>query len=220
MKNIIIIGDSFCASLGWPDQLAQKLNLRLIQHGFSGHGWWIVRNTLKKMSVADKENCELIVFVHTSAARLFSESDALTTTNWSDPVTEIDHAAYLYFKYIYDHKFHSWAQSVWFNEINEEWKNCKVIHLFGFMPEKDNLKILTNGLCVLPTLSSISLNEIGSEKISSLTADMRLNHFSEYNNKELADQLFNFAINYKQDKLSLDTSRFKLETNYCLDKNF
>jgi hypothetical protein len=209
MKNIIVIGDSFCACNGWPNILANKLNLKLIQHGFSGHGWWIVRKTLKQLPAEVKENCEVIVFVHTSSARFLSSFDHLTNTNWRNPSTEIGTAAHLYFKYIYDNEFHSWAQNMWFSEINKDWKNQKVIHLFGFDPDDDNINILINGVCILPTLMSISLNEVDSEDIAN---DSRLNHLNKYNNEILAEQLFEFVKNYKQGKMNLDTSKFKLLT--------
>ena len=212
MKNIIVMGDSFCACDGWPEQLAKNLNLKLIKYGFAGHGWWIVRKTLKTLPIEDIINCEVIVFVHTSAARLLSRFDELTRTDWDNPKTEIDRAAHLYFKHIYDYEVHEWAQGTWFKEINEEWKNCKVLHVFGFSPENDNINILTNGVCVLPTLLSISLNEIDAKE-SNLSNDTRLNHLNTHNNEILAEQLFGFIKNYKRGKVDLDVSKFKLLTN-------
>ena len=217
MKNIIVMGDSFCACDGWPEILANNLNLKLIKYGFPGHSWWIVRKTLKTLSAEDIINCEIIIFVHTSAARLLSSSDKVARTDWSNPKTEIDHAVHSYLKHIYDHEVHAWAQDMWFKEINEAWKNCKVLHVFGFAPENDNINILTNGVCVLPTLSSISLNEIDAKEFN-LANDKRFNHLNEYNNEILAEQLFEFIKNYKQGKMDLDMSKFKLLTNRWFGK--
>ena len=107
---------------------------------------------------------------------------------------------------------HEWAQGTWFKEINEEWKNCKVLHVFGFAPDSDNINILTNGTWVLPTLSSISLNEIDAKEFN-LSNDTRSNHLNGYNNEILAEQLFEFIKNYKRGKVDLDVSKFKLLTN-------
>jgi hypothetical protein len=135
----------------------------------------------------------------------------LAGIDWSNPKTEIEQAVHYYFKHIYDYEVHAWAQDMWFKEINEAWKNCKVIHVFGFTPDADNINILTNGACVLPTLMSISLNEVDAKEFN-VVNDKRLNHLNEYNNGILAEQLFEFVKNYKQGKMNLDTSKFKLLT--------
>lgn len=212
--NLIVVGDSFCSTAsGWPQLLADQLNLNLICHGLGGQPWWDAREFMGTLSLADLEKTETIVFVHTNADRIPSDNKVLGTIDHSaTPNTEIEKAVQLYFKYIHNTGFLHWAQRQWFLEINHRWSNKKICHLHSFPWSVTNGEILS-GLNVTTNLCSISLNELGSREFT-LFNDIRNNHFNEYNNSILAEQLAKLLAHYKQQKVSLNTDLFDLRTTH------
>lgn len=211
MKNIIIVGDSFCASEnGWPGMLSQRLGLTLINHGQGGQSWWNVRNFLTNVNEEIIANTEVIVFVHTNAGRIPTNNTQLGIIDHSaEPKTEIEKAVQLYHKYIHEPEFLNWAQQQWFLEINQKWGHKKNVHLHSFPWSVDYGKSLL-GLNILTNLCSISLNELGTDKFE-LFNDQRINHLNDYNNNELACQLSTLIQNYAQQNVELDTNAFDLK---------
>jgi hypothetical protein len=70
MKNLCVVGDSFCVfrqdQTDWPKALSTLLNLNLIGFGLPGESWWFIRqNFLKILNSKDFNNTELFVFCHT-----------------------------------------------------------------------------------------------------------------------------------------------------------
>jgi len=53
VKNLIVVGDSFCAGQGWPQELAELLNLNLVVAGYGGHPWWACRHFLHQEEIKD-----------------------------------------------------------------------------------------------------------------------------------------------------------------------
>jgi len=159
MNNIIVAGDSFCSSsTGWPELLAQRLNLTLINHGQGGQPWWNVRNFLNNIDEKTLTNTEVMVFVHTNAGRIPTNNTQIGQVDHSaEPVTELDKAIQLYHKYIHELAFLNWAQQQWFLEINQRWAHKKIVHLHSFPWSLDHGKLLT-GLNISTNLCSISLN--------------------------------------------------------------
>ena len=217
MKNIIIVGDSFCASsAGWPSILAQRLNLKLINHGKGGQPWWNVRNFLNSIDEEIPIDAEVMVFVHTDAGRIPTRNTQLGLINHrDDPKTEIEKAIQLYYKYIHEPEFLIWAQQQWFLEIRKRWGHKKLIHLHSFPWSLDYSKSL-HGLNILTNLCSISLNELGIDKFE-LFNDQRLNHLNDRNNNELACQLSTLIQNYAQTQVQLDTDAFDLQLTQWFD---
>lgn len=217
MKNIIIIGDSFCSTKnddGWPRWLAEELGLELYCHGIGGQHWWGAKKFLDHRE-CDMHDNEVIVFVHTVPNRLPNTNEELCKINFSDPdtSTELGQAVGLYFKHIFDDEFLVWAQDRWFEEISTRYINKKMVHLHSFSFTQDRRHLL-RGMNVVPSLTSISLNELkDGNKIESLYNDQRRNHLSDFNNRELARQLADAINNYHHGDMQLDLSKFDLATS-------
>ena len=211
MKNIIVVGDSFCASAdGWPNILAQRLNLTLINPGQGGQSWWNVRNFLNTIDEETLTNTEVMVFVHTNAERILTSNSQIGFVDHSaEPKTEIDKSIQLYYKYIHEPEFLNWAQQQWFLEINQRWSHKKIVHLHSFPWSLDYGKSLS-GIKISTNLCSISLNELGADNLE-LFNDTRPNHLNNQNNNELAYQLSNLIQNYIQQTVQLDTDAFDLK---------
>jgi len=211
MKNIIVVGDSFCAAdSGWPGILAQRLNLTLINHGQGGQPWWNVRNFLNTINEETLTNTEVMVFVHTDAGRIPTNNSQIGLVNHSaEPKTEIDKAIQLYYKYIHEPEFLNWSQQQWFLEINQRWGHKKIVHLHSFPWSLDYGKLLS-GINISTNLCSISLNELDADKLE-LFDDTRPNHLNNRNNNELACQLSNLIQNFTEQTVQLDTDAFDLK---------
>ena len=137
MKNIIVVGDSFCAAdSGWPSILAQRLNLILINHGQGGQPWWNARNFLNTINDGTLTNTEVMVFVHTNAGRIPTSNSQIGIVNHSaNPKTEMAKAIQLYYKYIHEPEFLNWSQRQWFSMPYEE---CRIAPNAGsvFVPPR------------------------------------------------------------------------------------
>lgn len=213
-KYIIIVGDSFTTDAnGWPGHLANSLNLKLVCYGESGQHWWSISNFLNKLDHQIIKNTEVIVFAHTYAERIPSVDTKISKIDPYDTSKkdEISLAVQLYYKYILDLDFMKWAQEKWFDDITEKWQHIKLINLHCF-PLSLSLSKLPGGINVKPSLASISLNEINADTGSGLANDNRPNHFNDFNNKELANQLSTMIINYKQSVNEFDLTKFDLKT--------
>jgi len=204
VKDLIITGDSFCASdTGWPGILADQLNLNLVSQGFPGHHWWKAKRYLDSV---DTGNSESIVIVHTNATRIPTEDSALVTFDHSqEPTNELELSVKLYNKYISNPEFLEWAQQQWFAELETQHEN--IIHLHSF-PWSVNYgsnarKNIEQNLCAL------SLNELGAKEFS-LFNDTRPNHLNEFNNLILASQL---AEIIQGDREQLDAQEFEALTD-------
>ena len=213
MKNLIVVGDSFCASPGWPQELARLLDLNLIVAGFSGQHWWSYKNFLDNLTSEQLDNAALIVFAHTFTQRIPNLNEELSKVDFYNPDLnkEIDQAVKLYFKHIHNDEYGEWAQQQWFKEIKAKYSSkIRTIHLHAF-PWTWAIRDLLGGMQVSPNLSSISLDEIASKEFR-LVHDSRDNHFSSSNNKTLARELERLYRNYSQRDETLDISKFDLKS--------
>lgn len=217
MKNIIIVGDSFCASsTGWPGLLAQKLNLNLISHGQGGQPWWNAKKFLDVVDQSTINYAEYMIFVHTNADRIPTSNTKIGLVDHSvNSGTEIENAIQLHYKYIHDAEFLNWAQKQWFRDIGHRWAHKKLVHLHSFPWSLQHADLLT-GLNITTNLCSISLNELGAEKLT-LFNDQRNNHLNDHNNAELADQLAQLLENFQSESVCLSTDRFDLKTQRWFD---
>ena len=213
MKNLIVVGDSFCANPGWPQELARLLDLNLLVGGFGGQHWWSYKNFLDNLTREQLDNTALIVFTHTFTQRIPNLNAELGKVDFynPDPKKEIDQAVTLYFKHIHNDEYGEWAQQQWFKEIKAKYSSkTKTIHLHAF-PWTWAIRDLLGGMQVSPDLSSISLDEIASKEFR-LVHDSRANHFSSSNNKTLAQELERLYRNYSQRDETLDISKFDLKS--------
>ena len=196
--------------------LAQRLNLTLINHGQGGQPWWNARNFLNNVNELTLTNTEVIVFAHTNAGRIPTSNTQLGLVDHNiEPKTEMDNAIQLYYKYIHEPEFLNWAQQQWFLEINQRWGHKKIVHLHSFPWSTEYGKSLL-GINIVTNLCSISLNELGVDKLE-LFNDTRANHLNDHNNSELACQLSTLIVNYTQQTVQLDTDTFDLTTTRWFD---
>lgn len=217
MKNIIVVGDSFCSNPeGWPRVLANELGLNLVCYGVGGQPWWSTRKFITGLSPDTIENTEYIVFAHTNKDRIPTSNEEIGKVNHSkSPEAEIEQAIHLYFKYIQDPEFIEWAQQQWFIEIARTWGHKKLCHLHCF-PWTLAASHLLSGLNVKTNLTALSLNELGTQQFN-LFADPRVNHFNKHNNHQLGLQLAEQLKNHGDRSIDLDVSKFDQAITYWLD---
>ena len=217
MKNIIVVGDSFCSdSNGWPKILSNALELNLICHGVGGQPWWNARNFITKLSNDVIESAEFIVFAHTNKDRIPTLNEEIGKVDHSkSPKLEIEHAIQLYFKYIQDPEFIGWAHEQWFIEISRSFGHKKLCHLHCFPWTLESGYLLT-GLNITTNLAALSLNELGATRFD-LVNDTRINHFNQNNNRQLGLQLAEHFKNYGNKSINLDVTKFDQATSQWLD---
>lgn len=221
MSDIIIAGDSFCASVGWPEKVAEKLNLELSKHGYGGHSWWRTRSSLMELPYEVINNPEVIIFCHTQAHRIPSRDDKLVRIDYNNIDNNIPEelAVKMYWTYIFSDEFRAffdWSHEKWYQEISERWGHCKLIHLHCF-PGTWKKRHLLKGMHIKQTLTSISLNELGDVSEQSLRSCGRPNHFNEHNNTALATELVRLIENYQEGEVDLDLSKFDLKSTKWFD---
>ena len=220
MKNLIVVGDSFCASPGWPQELARLLDLNLIVAGFPGQHWWSYRHFLDQtLEDKDLNNAEVIVFAHTFTERIPHLDPEIALCNKFDtnPKTEIGKAVQLYYKYLENAPYAEWAEEKWFEEINKKYSSrFKTVHLH-VTHKSWEIRNLLGGMQVYPNLTALSLDEVGVDDIS--FDDKRDNHFSNQNNLILAKQLSSLITDYTETERTLDVDQFGLKTKKWIGKD-
>lgn len=216
MKNIVIAGDSYCASIGWPEQLADQLGLQLSKHGYGAASWWITRLSLARLPEETINNTEVIVLCHTHENRIPVSDMEILQTDWEniDSKNPKQLAVRLYWTHLYTPEFSQlfhWARYQWLKEVTEKFKHCKIIHLHCFPWSVEVTKDL-KGLTVVPNLTSISLNELGAKTEQDIRNCGRANHFNDHNNQALATELVRLITNYYEGTTELDLTKFDLKT--------
>lgn len=208
MKDIVIVGDSFCANPHtWPAFLADQLNLNLVCYGVGGEHWWGVKTFL---DTVNKSNVEVVVIAHTFGQRI----PTIVKHN-IDPT-----ASELYYKHIHNEEFLTWAQEQWFKQVSQEW-NIKLVNLHCFPWTWDKRNLLA-GVNVSPNLAAISLNEVDAQEAvvdETVIAkgQSRTNHFNLDNNQALANELVRIIQDYKTGDIELDLTRFQQKTTRWLE---
>jgi hypothetical protein len=213
-KNIIVVGDSYASSKnGYPQELANLLNLNLICFGEPSAHWWTVKLFLDSLSDEVKNNTEVIVFCHTYTHRVPSDDTELNRAN-IDNADRLEHASItkdsavnLYFKFVHNMGYSEYVEQCWFKDITETWSHIKLINLHCFPWSLKNKNFL-GGVSVTPSLTAISLNEIGAQTYD-LRNDSRPNHLSHNSNIILAQQLAEIINNYTVGDAQLDVTKFE-----------
>jgi len=235
MKAIAFIGDSFCNTYGndeikkaqkagkctlwqgstadptYTDIVAKSKGYTLYPYGFGGKSWWYSRqrfmedlNKISENSFAD--NLEFIVFCHTDSSRINNAWN--TTLSASNNSREFEN----YYRYMFDNKFHQWAQQRWFEEINEQWGHLKTIHFHCF-PETVPMSHMLPGIVYTTPLIWISIGELqGTDQEVDYVVknDYRHNHLNEKNNQALAEVILGDMHNYNPGIKELDLSKFDM----------
>jgi hypothetical protein len=231
--NLLIVGDSFCQDeQHWPSHLQSKIsypqnvwsrnNMRV--HAFPGGGWWPIREQIYRTQIGDTpwfDQIKLLVIIHPFTSRVFSTDSQIHRSsavelpfNWSTAnfdETTIAHS--LYYKYIYNENFHTWAQLKWFDELAQllaAHPQILSVHLFG---DSETLSLLNrsklvasdNQLFINTTLMDIACSQYKLANLYSMANDGShgfYNHFTPYNNIVFADQLHKI-INFEQSDFEL-----------------
>ena len=225
MKYLIVVGDSFCSypgikgiDSGWPQTLADTLNLELICYGKGGLPWWAARDFITNLDKNIIDNAEFIVFAHTYGGRIPTlNSDIGAVDKSKTPSSDLELALHYYYKYINDTNFLEWAQEQWLREIKREYGHKKLCHLHCF-PWTLKYNNLLSGINITTNLTALSLNEIDSKEFT-LYNDERNNHLSFFNNTQLALQIAELYKNYLDRQVELDITKFQLLTNRWFDLN-
>lgn len=204
--NLLCLGDSYCASSeGWPSHLAELLNANLTCYGMGGQSWYNIVEWMSQHPL-QIEQADIVVFAHTNAERIPTDDIQLGLIDHSKrPELEIEHAIHLYFKYIHSENFLHFAQKLWFEHISNRFIDKKMIHLHCFDGHSIANSNLLKGINILPSLTSISMQETNAQ----LYGDTRKNHFSDTNNRVLAEEIY-FAIKMDSPTYALNIEKFTL----------
>jgi hypothetical protein len=228
LKNIIITGDSFCHIPKaehravaeyqhkwdvWPESLAKKLNLNLICQGFPGELWWQSKVYLDNMDPDVKNNTEFLIICHTHHSRI---ANSLFNKHQVRLKPENDDKLNFYHTYIYLDTHAAWCQQQWMKEVSINWNHVKQIHLHGFR-ETLLMKSSLSGVNVVPCLTALSLNELGGTSTMDLGVDTRANHFNQFNNDLIAEELYQIVVNHQPGTVKLDPYKFDAKTHKWLD---
>jgi hypothetical protein len=236
--NLLIIGDSFCQDEHhWPSYLRSKISYpqnvlprnAMRVHTFPGGGWWPIQQQIYANQVGDTDwfnQIKLLIIIHPFTTRVFCTNATVHRSsavelplNWSaNDFNEATIAHSLYYKYIYNENFHTWAQIKWFDELDQfltARPHITSIHLFD---DKETLDLLSrstlnagdNRLFIPTTLIELVTKQLPSGKsLDFMSNDSEhgfYNHFTPYNNIVFADQLYKI-INFEQ--ADFDLTQFK-----------
>jgi len=235
MKNLLIIGDSFCLHRGkkfptsWITLLEKSTGCKVYGQGLDGRGWWQQKRWYEN-AIAQLPNPKetAVVWVHTSPHRLPCDNDAkvsirvLDIEDHTDPKQHNPHgklfnlAKEFYQSPLYVEEFYTWAIVAWWKQLAIDLLPYKkVVHLFGFyeygVTDADRLNLLTTNSVVVnkPPLLSLCIadSDIHARK------DTRINHFSDHNNTQLAnfikETLENTPLNTQTEIINLDQWKFE-----------
>jgi len=208
MKNLLVIGDSFCLHRGeqfptsWVTQLGKLTGCNVYGAGIDGRGWWQQHRWYKEniKHLPDPADTA-VVWVHTSPHRLPCDNDAKVTVkvldikDHTDPKENSPHGKLLnlakefYSSPLYVEEFYTWAIVAWWKQLAIDLLPYKkVVHLFGFyeygITDADRLNLLTTNSVVVnkPALPSLCM----ADSNLPTREDPRINHFGDHNNTQLA----------------------------------
>ena len=132
-ENLLILGDSFCEHAQyWPAWCAEALgydNSQVHVNGQPGASWWPIRAQLIYCRKSKKDfmsKVSQIIIIHPNPQRIITQDVRIMANNAvvlpmmfdNTQFKEPQIASSLYYKYINDREFHSWAESNWFRELN------------------------------------------------------------------------------------------------------
>lgn len=224
MKNLIVIGDSFCRQRGieyptsWVTQLGQQLDCKIYGEGLPGRGWWQQQEWFDlNLHKLPQPNDTAVIWCHTSAYRIPCESDA-SVNPWvvriddhMDPSNDITSnfdpdgklfylARDFYQSPLFVDKFYTWAMKAWWKELAVTLAPYKkVIHMFGFfdynVTDIDRLALLAPNSVIVTSPSLGGLSTCDFKNFVGGVGDTRINHLNDHNNLQLALFLKNVLCN-------------------------
>jgi hypothetical protein len=214
--DILIIGDSFCASRhesdNWPKYLTDKLTGSDViprGQGYGGCSWWSTRNRLLKE--LDQKVPKILIMCHTEPNRIPSDYDFginfksveidniwIANEKYRNHYSkDIKDAANMYYEYLHFFDFHHWAQEQWFLELDEilsEKKISIVIHIHCFR----NSKIFENGTTSEEDFRSLQITD-DSGDVLQYKNDNKIrfdNHFTREQNIKIGEALYKVIQEY------------------------
>jgi len=224
MKNLIVIGDSFCLYRGdkypnsWVTQLGSSMDCKVYGEGLDGRSWWKQQEWFDNNSktLPDPEQTA-VVWCHTSAYRLPCETDAqvnpwvVKINDHNDPSNDIKSrhdpdgklfylAKEFYQSSLFVDKFYAWAMTAWWKELAQTLSPYKkVVHLFGFydhnVTDGDRLSLLAPNSVVVTNPSLGAVSKCDLKDFAGGVGDSRINHLNDHNNQQLARFLKNVLCN-------------------------
>lgn len=228
MGKVIIVGDSFCANWpGWPCQLVQKLknepdlnivDSRLVASG--GAGIWEIHHLLRELMQREPvtiETTSIAVIIHTNYTRPNTRHSSRLPPPQEIPFNknDIDEkclAVSLYYKYIHDDLFASWAFEQWLVSVEKYFPSkTKIYHFFiseNSLKSALGLRHAIRGQIIPTTLQDLFVRQLDKSLSTDHTIPERmkaerennfLNHFSEHNNKVLAQEIFDIVTGRSTD---------------------
>jgi len=219
-NKIIIIGDSFCAVWrGWPCMLVSSLmrdsrfnitDSRLVASG--GAGIWEIHHLLRELVQQEPESIEntsIAVIIHTNYVRPNTRCSSQlprpqNTLFGKNKLDEIHMAVSLYYKYIHDNLFAGWVFEQWLTSVEKYFPDKTKIYHF-FISENSlelalGLRDTIRGQIISSSLQDLSVRQLDRSLSTDAAVNKRvqieleknfINHFSEHNNKILAQEIFN-----------------------------
>jgi hypothetical protein len=195
---------------------------------FPGGGWWPIQQQILANQHGDPgwfNQIKLLIIIHPFTSRVFSTDAQIQRScavelplKWSaNDFDEATIAHSLYYKYIYNENFHTWAQLKWFDDLDQlltAYPQIMSIHLFDHtetlnLLRRSKLASGTNRRFMNTTLMDIACSQYKSHNIDFMANDGEhgfYNHLTPYNNIVFADQLYKI-INFKQS--DFDLTEFK-----------
>jgi hypothetical protein len=208
-NNLMIIGDSFCASrhsnsnYDWPVVLGKMLDCTVSGRGHGGSAWWT--NKLDLDSYKEDPATTILIVVHTDSLRLPNDygipmnvGEAFSNNKEQLPnlrpgLREI--AASFYKSDLFCPDFYHWAQQAWIKELDADTRYYTTIHIPGF--DSVDLSSIKNGIFVTPGKDLHSLRALSDRELEKYPLHMydpRKNHFSDFNNVKFATALASIIL--------------------------
>lgn len=215
IKNLLIIGDSYCAKRteedphSWVNLIRDSTGYNIYGKGIHGRGWW-QQQCWYDNNIATLPNPTetAVIWCHTSAYRLPCETDASITpwvlqiddhydsTNDIRPRFDPDGKLFktakeFYTSPLFVEEFYAWAMVAWWKQLSIELLPYnKVIHLFGFfdnlITDNNRLELLAKNSVVVTNPSLLWISRSEESSFVGGSRDDRANHLNIHNNAQLS----------------------------------
>jgi hypothetical protein len=216
----------------WLNVSSQELGLDLYSFGFSGRSWFYSRSQFFRHmndNPSFRDSIELLVFCHTDSGRFNTGNGEIGNEmlvedyrpDVNDPLrkNKLNKASALkiWFADLQDGALQDWSQEQWYYEIARDFSDIKQIHFnnYPFTQEKTARILGTVGMVYSTPLIHLSLGELtGTDKDITkhgMAQDQRTNHFSEINNRALAQVLVQAYQNYQIGVHEIDYNKFDIK---------